>query len=257
MTNVWNLQPGAVIRIVKTFRDGAGNEFAEGTILHFTHRNYLPYHSGHTVFFREATMYLSDDDETRAIVENERDEYFTVIGQLEDRTALSMGIVTQTARRQQQKTVLAGLFSVGLAFGIAIPLGFWLRPLYPSMSDNAFAAIIVSILLGISAVSMWLLAGPLRRVKRRPGAPSETSSRTGYEMSLDDFQRLVSEPSSQVVVAPLLSDWYRYQIFGQGPETVVRSANGQVIDLRVLHRQIQVDSSKQYTIYQRAMDLWR
>ena len=68
--NIWNLVPGAAIRIVKTFRDCRAAEFTEGTILHFTHRNYLPYHSGHTVYFQEATMYLCDDDDTAAIVQN-------------------------------------------------------------------------------------------------------------------------------------------------------------------------------------------
>ena len=34
------------------------------------------YHSGHTVFFQEATMYLCDDDETSAIVQNLGGEYF-------------------------------------------------------------------------------------------------------------------------------------------------------------------------------------
>jgi len=78
MVNIWNLTPGAVIRIVKQFRDCAGAEFAEGTILHFTHRDYLPYHSGHTVYFREATMYLCDDDDTSAIVQNQGGEYFAL-----------------------------------------------------------------------------------------------------------------------------------------------------------------------------------
>jgi Domain of unknown function (DUF3601) len=78
MVNIWNLTPGAAIRIVQKFRDCAGNEFAEGRILQFTHREYLPYHSGHTVYFREATMYLCDDDETSAIVQNRCGEYFVL-----------------------------------------------------------------------------------------------------------------------------------------------------------------------------------
>jgi hypothetical protein len=80
MINIWTLKPGAAIRIVKTFQDGAGNEFAEGRILHFTHRNYLPYHSGHTVYFQEETMWLCDNDETSAIVENQNGEYFVLVG---------------------------------------------------------------------------------------------------------------------------------------------------------------------------------
>ena len=75
--NIRSLKPGAAIRIMKTFRDCAHNEFAVGRILHFTRRDYLPYHSGHTVYFQEAAMYLCDDDETSAIVENRDCEYFT------------------------------------------------------------------------------------------------------------------------------------------------------------------------------------
>jgi hypothetical protein len=78
MVNIWNLAPGAVIRIARTFRDCRGNEFVEGRILNFTHREYLPYHSGHTVHFREATMYLCDDDETAAIIQNLDHAYFAL-----------------------------------------------------------------------------------------------------------------------------------------------------------------------------------
>ena len=83
MVDIRSLIPGAAIRIVKKFRDCAGNDFAEGRILHFTHRNYLPYHSGHTVYFQEATMYLCDDDNTSLIVQNEGDEYFALTEQEE------------------------------------------------------------------------------------------------------------------------------------------------------------------------------
>ena len=75
--NIWNLKAGTAIRIAKSFRDSKGREFAEGMILHFHHRDYLPYESGHTVFFEEATMHLCDVDETAAVVENRGDEYLT------------------------------------------------------------------------------------------------------------------------------------------------------------------------------------
>jgi len=73
---IWDLSPGIAIRIVKTFRDHGGNEFTKGTVLHFKDRNYLPYHSGHTVYFEEATMSLWDEDATRDVVENSNNEYF-------------------------------------------------------------------------------------------------------------------------------------------------------------------------------------
>jgi hypothetical protein len=76
MLNVWTLTPGIAIRIVQSFRDCTRAEFTAGTILHFKHRDYLPYHSGHTVYFEQATMYLCDLDETSAIVENQGGVYF-------------------------------------------------------------------------------------------------------------------------------------------------------------------------------------
>jgi hypothetical protein len=78
MVDIWNLTPGAAIRILKTFRDCTGEEFEEGTILHFVRRDYLPYHSGHTVFFKEANMYLCDNDDTCAIVQNAGGQYFAL-----------------------------------------------------------------------------------------------------------------------------------------------------------------------------------
>ena len=74
--NVYSLTPGVAIRIVKTFRDYQNQEFAAGTILHFTKRNFLPYHGGHTVYFQEATMYLCDLNETAAIVQNHNHEFY-------------------------------------------------------------------------------------------------------------------------------------------------------------------------------------
>ena len=78
--NIWNLKQGTAIRILKNFRDCAGDEFTAGTILHFEHRDYLPYHSGHTVVFKEATMTLCDLDRTSEIVENRGQEYFEPSG---------------------------------------------------------------------------------------------------------------------------------------------------------------------------------
>jgi hypothetical protein len=74
--NIRNLTEGTAIRIVTTFRDCDGQEFTQGTVLRFKERNYLPYHAGHTVYFDHATMYLCDNDETGAIVQNHNQMYF-------------------------------------------------------------------------------------------------------------------------------------------------------------------------------------
>ena len=52
-------------------------------------------------------------------------------------------------------------------------------------------------------------------------------------------------------------DWFRYEIAGQGLETVLRSEDGHPVGLRNLHNRIQIDPPKQRSIYGLATDLWR
>jgi len=279
--NVWNLKPGTVIRIVKTFRDCYGSEFAAGRILHFTHRNYLPYHAGHTVYFQEATIYLCDNDETSAIVQNHNDEYFvvTALPDSEETARQQQSLeeerlrLTSAARKREQYKVLLAMLAVAIAFCVAIPLGFWLRTRYPKLPDSTFAAIVVAMLFAIALGLMRLLLRPFWRGKQRvslsamrreaatdpspEGSGNGSAQRTGYEISLEDLRRLVSDPYCQPVSAPLLQDWYGYKIEGQGPNAAVRSHEGEVVDLRDLHQRIQNDPVKQRAIYNRAMDLWR
>jgi len=282
--DVWNLQPGTVIRIVKTFQDCYGAEFAAGRTLHFTHRNYLPYHAGHTVYFQEATMYLSDNDATCAIVQNHKDEYFVVISQPEGEEAERIAQLQAQAeaertrgavaagKRQHYKTLAAGVISVAVAFGVAIPLGFWLRPHYPAISDNVFAVIVVVVLFVTAAATMMGLRRVLRigrprrstTVKRGGFANNNVSvvanvsgESSGYEISLDDFRRLVTDPACQPVVQPLLREWFGCEIVGTGPKTELHSHQNDAIELRDLYQQIQSDPARQRTIYNRAMDLWR
>ncbi len=157
------------------------------------------------------------------------------------------------------KTLFAGMLAVTLAFGIAVPLGFWLHPRYPAVPDRIFGGAVAAVLAGIAVGLMRLFVGPLwppGGIEDSPLRRPDPDNRTGYEMTFDDFRRLVSEPLSQSVIAPVLKEW-GYDIVGKGPMAVVRTQAGSVIALRVLHSEIQVDASKQYTVYQRAMDLWR
>jgi len=80
---------------------------------------------------------------------------------------------------------------------------------------------------------------------------------SGYKVSFDDFQQLISDPYCQARTAPLLRAWYNYEIVGHRPNTVVRSAEGEDVDVAQLHERIQADPQKQYTLYQTSMDLWR
>jgi len=134
--------------------------------------------------------------------------------------------------------------------------------------DWSFVMILVVIpvaILFLAAIGIGVMR--LRRFHLRPSATafdSEPGRRpdpdippTGYEVSFEDFRRLVSDPYCQPVIAPLLREWYGYEITGQGQETVIRSADGRGVGLRHLHNLIQIDPPKQRTVYNRAMDLWR
>src|SRR5215472_11206097 len=100
------------------------------------------------------------------------------------------------------KILFAGMFSVALAFVIAIPLGLWLRPRWPAVSDNVFGVVLATVLVGIALGMMRLLAGPLWPTRKVATGllmcpdPDFDIPRTGYELSLEDFRRLISDPDS-------------------------------------------------------------
>lgn len=77
--DVYNLRRGMIIRITNPFRDYQGQEFHCGAILHFEERHFLPYHAGHTLIFKQGSMYLCDNDDTAAIVQNQGDQFWEVI----------------------------------------------------------------------------------------------------------------------------------------------------------------------------------
>jgi len=144
------------------------------------------------------------------------------------------------------------MLAVASAFGVALPFGFWAQAHFRTIPDGVLGTMVAVILVVIAAGVMRLLVGPWRLDRRKL-----EGRRTGYELTYEEFSRLVSESYSQPVIAPLLKDCYRYEIAGEGSKTVVRSERGDVVRLRGLDDRIQIDPSKQYTIYQRAMDLWR
>ena len=56
------LRTNAVYEVVQPFTDYHGQAFSAGARLTFVNRHFLPYHGGHTLCFREATIYLQEDD---------------------------------------------------------------------------------------------------------------------------------------------------------------------------------------------------
>ena len=57
------LRTNAVYEVIRDFKDHNGCSFPAGTRLTFLQRQFLPYHGGHTLCFREATIYLQEDSE--------------------------------------------------------------------------------------------------------------------------------------------------------------------------------------------------
>lgn len=78
----WDLFPGLTVRIARTFKDCFGEESHEGDILHFLKRDFLPYHGGITLTFREKEIRLAEtapDIENDLIIANEGNSYFQPI----------------------------------------------------------------------------------------------------------------------------------------------------------------------------------
>jgi hypothetical protein len=80
---------------------------------------------------------------------------------------------------------------------------------------------------------------------------------TGYEITFADFQRLLSDPDYRPSVAPLLHQWFGYELEMSGDVVCIRARDGEEIEPLSLHRKIQEDSPKQQALYRTAMTLWR
>jgi hypothetical protein len=74
------LEKGTRIRIKREFRDYDGQKFEAGQELDYFDRNYFPYEAGHTVYFAQAVIRLSENnDEDLLIIQNEGEEYFEAV----------------------------------------------------------------------------------------------------------------------------------------------------------------------------------
>jgi hypothetical protein len=61
--SIHTLRPGVVYVVVKPFQDYHGDRFEPGARLTFVGRSFMPYHGGHTLTFRERTMWLQETDD--------------------------------------------------------------------------------------------------------------------------------------------------------------------------------------------------
>lgn len=87
----------------------------------------------------------------------------------------------------------------------------------------------------------------------------------GYEVTFRDFERLTSDTDYLPDVAPLLKQWFGYDVELIGPpgqksyeqQTVIRDRDGHEVDRLELHNRIQADDGMQGTLYRTSQTLWR
>ena len=90
-------------------------------------------------------------------------------------------------------------------------------------------------------------------------------TRTGYELTFQDFLRLVRDPYCLPMIAPLLKKWFNYDIVQVGPpakkngdpETVIRDSAAEDVSKARVHLIIQSDAEMQGTLYRTSQTLWR
>ncbi len=107
-------------------------------------------------------------------------------------------------------------------------------------------------LLG-AAVTCWQCGErtiPQARAGARP-------ANTGYEITFSDFHRLLADPEYRSAIAPLLREWFGYELEPVGDAIRIRAGEGHEVDELTLHQRIQTEESKQAALYRAAMTLWR
>jgi hypothetical protein len=87
--------------------------------------------------------------------------------------------------------------------------------------------------------------------------PDSRPPDTGYQITFSDFHQLLSYPGYRASIAPLLRDWFGYELEMHGDSVCIQTHDGKVVDELTLHQKIQDDELKQSALYRAAMTLWR
>ena len=61
MLTIYTLEKGATYVVNRAFTDFYGNAFSPGEALTYAERHFLPYHGGHTIVFKERSIYLQEE----------------------------------------------------------------------------------------------------------------------------------------------------------------------------------------------------
>ncbi|HVQ37293.1 MAG TPA: hypothetical protein VMS31_07165 [Pyrinomonadaceae bacterium] len=62
MVDIYTLQKDTTYVLRRGLTDFHGNVFAPGEVLTYVERHFLPYHGGHTIVFKERSIYLQEDE---------------------------------------------------------------------------------------------------------------------------------------------------------------------------------------------------
>jgi hypothetical protein len=65
--DIYHLEQDRKYVVRQTFQDFYHGQFHKGEVLTFVEFNFLPYHGGYTVIFREKKLYLQEEENARIL----------------------------------------------------------------------------------------------------------------------------------------------------------------------------------------------
>jgi hypothetical protein len=80
---------------------------------------------------------------------------------------------------------------------------------------------------------------------------------TGKEITFTDFCHLLEEPAYRRTVAPLMAEWFGFEVAITSAGVRLVNLAGEALDTLWVHLRIQADGPRQEALYQVAMSLWR
>ncbi|MBC8088998.1 MAG: hypothetical protein H7Z40_17165 [Phycisphaerae bacterium] len=73
---------------------------------------------------------------------------------------------------------------------------------------------------------------------------------------MHQFKELLYYPLHRDVIAPLIREWFCYEVRPAGTIATIHDAEGQEVTIASVHDAIQADPERQGRLYREAMTLW-
>jgi len=67
LLDIYHLEKDRQYKVRKAFKDFYNGQFNEGEVLTFVEFNFLPYHGGYTVIFKEKKLYLQEEENSNIL----------------------------------------------------------------------------------------------------------------------------------------------------------------------------------------------